>query len=179
MSDVAEQVEDVVGGELSQEDGEVVEKFVQAFVDGTPMAEIFEIPEQYLEMVEEQAYNMYNVGQYDTAETLLKGVRGLDDKRYYPHLLLGDIYLRQNRLEDAEVVLQKAYELEPEDACIVLKNAELHVRRGRQVEGKGMLEKVLTMTDETNAHHRRAQVLLSAIARPDNRVEQADLGSEG
>ncbi len=179
MSDVAEQVEDVVGGELNQEDSDIAAEFVRAFMDGKPMAEIFEIPELYLETVEEQAYNMYNVGQYDTAETLLKGVRSLDEKRYYPYILLGDIYLRQNRLDDAEEVLKKAYELQPEDACIVLKNAELHVRRGRQAEGKGMLEQVLTMTDVDNAHNRRAQVLLSAIARPDNRVEQAGLASEG
>lgn len=179
MSEVAEQVEGVVGGELGQEDAEIAAKFVRAFMDGQPMAEIFEIPELYLEMVEEQAYNMYNVGQYDTAETLLKGVRGLDHNRYYPYILLGDIYLRQNRLEDAEEVLKKAYEVRPEDACIVLKNAELHVRRGRHEEGREMLTKVLEMTMIENAHNRRAQVLLAAIARPDRRSEQADLGSEG
>lgn len=176
MSEVAEQVEGVVREELSQE---YVSEFVRAVMDGQPMAEIFEIPELYLETVEEQAYNMYNVGQYDTAETLLKGVRSLDEKRYYPYILLGDIYLRQNRLEDAEEVLKKAYEVRPEDACIVLKNAELHVRRGRHEEGREMLTKVLEMTMIENAHNRRAQVLLAAIARPDRRSEQADLGSEG
>lgn len=167
MSEVLEQVENVVeGGEVGEE-VEVATRFVRAFMNGQPMAEIFEIPELYLEMVEEQAYQMYAVGQYETAETLLKGVRGLDPQRYYPHILLGDIYLRQNRLEDAEVALHKAYELKPDDACIVLKNAELHVRQGRQVEGKKMLEQVVAMADETNAHYRRAQVLLGALGWSD------------
>ncbi len=169
MSEVLEQVENVVeGGEMGTEEVEVASRFVRAFMNGQPMAEIFEIPELYLEMVEEQAYQMYNVGQYETAETLLKGVRGLDHHRYYPYILLGDIYLRQNRLEDAEVALQKAYELKPDDVCVVLKNAELHVRRGRQAEGKKMLEQVIAMADDSNAHYRRAQVLLVALGRPDN-----------
>jgi tetratricopeptide (TPR) repeat protein len=137
----------------------------ERYTGGDQMKTIFEISDEQLEALERQAFKFYTQGYYDRAETIITGVRALDDERPYPHLLLGDLLLRRDEISKAHEAFERADELRGDDRCTLAKLGETALRLGETERAREALSRVVELSDgdEEDRHAQRARVLLERM----------------
>lgn len=112
--------------------------------------------------IESRAFQMYSQGRHDKATTLLEGLIALDEHRYYPYLLLGEVCLKQADYFKALDLFRAAEQLEGENVTVISKLGEAYMRTGQVGLAVRYFERVIAdeSTPKDHASKRRSSVLL-------------------
>lgn len=86
-------------------------------------------PERITNMAE-LGYNQFNLGLYDSAEKIFKGLTLIEPDNYYFHQMLGAIFQRKEKFAEAIVEYSVAIELEPSDLISWTNRGETHMKLG-------------------------------------------------
>src|SRR6516225_1798557 len=141
---------------------------------GEKAAAVLGITDEQVKAFAALAYNQYQQGKYDDAETLFRGVTSLDSNAFYGYAGLGAIALARKPadLNAAYDNLSKAEELKPDDSTIQANLGEVLLRQGKIDEAKAHLEKAFQLDPERKDRGaNRARALVSAL---DLVVKQAE-----
>ena len=169
--------EDVAVEDLSEAEREALVEVARRLVDeGEALQEALGVSEEYVESMECFAHRLYANGKFEKAGVLIEGVLALDETRYYPYLLVGDIAMQEERWEDAVTCLEAASEFGPESARVEGKLGEALLRAGRLEAAVARLQTAVAVADDPEQkYRRRSQVLLELIKQG---VEQFETPSD-
>jgi len=159
--------------ELTKEQKEDIGKLGEVIAAGDPLSEFFGVDEAYMHTVEKTAFDFYSKEQYEDARVLIEGLIALDSRRYYPHLMLGEILLHEGDAASATGHLEKADELKPDDPCVKFKLAQAKIQLDAQDAGIELLEQVLELEDEVEVPRFSQKALLIIAALDPERVREA------
>lgn len=148
--------------DASEMDQQIAE-IVRAVHDGDPVREVAGIDASTIDATIQQAYTFYENDRYEKAAIMAEGARALDVTRFYPHLLLGDIYMRRGDVATAEEAFERALEIRSEAPQAMLKLAETKIRLSCAEEAREILSELLAGDDLDIAHRNRARVLMERI----------------
>jgi len=149
-----------------EERGALVELARRVVEEGKAIREALGIGGEYVETMEYYAHQLYQNGKLEEAGVLLEGVLALDEARYYPYLLVGDIAMQEERWEEAAKCLQAAAEFGPDSSLVEGKLGEALLRVGRIEAAVGRLRRAIACADEDDdKYKRRSEVLLSLVDR--------------
>lgn len=164
------------------------EALLEADAEGRTLGEALEIPPGVIGRAEMVGYRLYRQGDYERAKTIATGIIALDEDRMYPHLLLGDILLKQMRqaseqgrnteeqrdsTRDARRSLECVLELDPAHAPAKVKLARLHIRLGEWRAAETLLSDVLDAATD-DAIRAEADVLREVAATSLGSLERDD-----
>ncbi len=136
------------------------------FTAGEEMGSVLGLSEAQLQAIAALAYNKYQQGRLEDAETIFRGVAALDTKSYFGYAGLGTIALakRPPDLEAALSNLSKAAELKPDDATIQANLGEVLLRQGKVDQAKSHLEKAFQLDpNHKDAGVNRARAIVKGL----------------
>ena len=139
-------------------------EFARRVRDGERTVDLFGLDDGFVDNVLHKAHQLYLDRCYDQAEVLVRGASALDETRAYPHLLLGDILLHRGRMAEAVEHLERAHQINPEEAATVSKLGEAYLRQGRRKDAQQMLQRAVDEFEEGSPHRRRASSLLEVAS---------------
>jgi len=151
--------------ELSPRQVAAVEAMGRALLDddSTP-AEVLGIDPAFIESMEEYAHLLYARDRYEQSVVLLDAVIQLDDRRYYPYLLLGEIAMQRQRFEEATACLHRADELAENHPIISARLGEALLRLEEYPAGLSYLHRAVELADDPDAPFaRRAGMLIYIV----------------
>jgi len=159
MPDSKQRMVEAVPG-VDEELAEVVE----AVHEGIPLREVFGFSQGQVQSVLETAHALYERGRLEDARDLTRGARSLDEELFYPHLLLGDIYRKQDELEESLESFEKALEIDGEAWEVQLRAARVESELGRVSDARNRLERVVDAEDLDEGLREEAESLLEMVA---------------
>ena len=112
------------------------------------------------------AFNYYQQGKLQEAETIFRGVQLLNPKLYYSYAGLGAIALarRPPNLAEAKEQLSKAAELNPEDPTVQANLGEVALRQAKFDEAAKYFKKALELDPhQTDPGANRARAIISGL----------------
>jgi tetratricopeptide (TPR) repeat protein len=86
-------------------------------------------PEKLLKIAE-MGYNQFQIGKYDSAERIFKGLTVIDAGNYYYHQMLGATFQREEKYPEAIVEYSVATELNPKDIVSWTNRGEVYFKLG-------------------------------------------------
>jgi len=89
-----------------------------------------------------QARNAYFAGDYQEAESLFIELKDREGYEWEANFYLGMIYLQKEQLEEADLHMQKAYSMRPDNYFTLVNYARVLYRQGHQEEASEMLNQV-------------------------------------
>jgi len=95
------------------------------FLEDTTMKSIFGISDAALDTVMALAYQLYQVGRYQEAEVLCRGLVAADHKYWWSYSLYAATLRRLGRLQDAVEQLERGLVYEPDEPKLLLMRSEL------------------------------------------------------
>lgn len=78
----------------------------------------------------EAGFNQFNIGQYDSAERVFKGLTVIDPDNYYYHQMLGAVFQRREKNAEAIVEYTVASDLNPKDIVSLTNRGEVYMKLG-------------------------------------------------
>ena len=167
---------DVTVEDLTEREREAIKETARRVVEeGEQLQEALGLSDDYVETMEFYAHYLYRNGKYDEAGVLVEGIVALDETRYYPYLLAGDVAMQQQRWEEAIPLLGAALNFGPEEAMLEGKLGEALLRVGRTRDAVLHLQKAVELAEEPDdKYRRRSEVLLELVAE-----EAAEVQPEG
>ncbi len=165
--------EDATLEDLSDQERQVLEKVARRVVEeDASLQEALGVGEAFVETMEFYAHQLYEYGKLDRAGVLVEGILALDETRYYPYLLIGDIAMQRERWEDAVVCLGAAVSFGPESSMLEGKLGEALVRAGRPDDAVVHLQRAVALSEQDGEmkYGRRSASLLELIGREVERV---------
>ncbi len=150
---------------------QALREFTRRVMEGEKTADLFGVDDDFITVVVNKAYQFYANNGLDEAEVLLRGAAVLDQSLAFPHLLLGDILLRQAQYADAVDELSKACELDSDNAEALAKLGEAQVRATQYEAAVHTLKAAAEALPEESPHRKRAQALLEVAQRGGKRAE--------
>jgi len=81
------------------------------------------------------------------------------------HSMLGEAYLRENRLDEAEVEFRKYLRIRPNDADIILNLGSIHLFRGEIAKATEQYEKSLKIRPENHMAHANLAICYSNVGK--------------
>ncbi len=151
--------------ELSPRQVAAVEAMGRALLDdeSTP-AEVLGVDPAFIESMEESAHLLYARGRHEQSVVLLDAVIHLDDGRYYPYLLLGEIAMQRQRFEEATACLHRADELAENHPIISARLGEALLRLEEYPAGLSYLHRAVEIADDPDAPFaKRAGMLIYIV----------------
>ena len=97
--------------------------------------DVVEIPKAVLEQARKSAFELYNAGRLEQAETMIKGVLAVDEKDAWSQALLGSIWRQQRRFRDSLRLMESALVLDPENDNIRTMRDELAALVSQRQQG--------------------------------------------
>lgn len=148
--------------ELTDEEKSLLERIARAVVEeGHTLQESLGVADDYLETMEFYAHRLYVNGEFEKMAVLVEGIIALDETRYYPYLLLGDVAMQRERWEEAVQCLGAALNFGPDESMLEGKLGEALLRVGRIEEAVIHLQQAIEMVDESDdKYRRRSETLL-------------------
>ena len=132
--------------------------------DGTA-GEFLGFSQQNLYNIEVIAHQLYTQGRHERALDLVRGLLLLDRARHYPHLLLGDLLLRQGDAAAAKAPLERAHTLKPDDITTTAKLGEALLKLGEHERAAQLLSSISEESqEEPSAVVLRARALLRTLS---------------
>jgi predicted Zn-dependent protease len=114
----------------------------------------------------ELGYNLFTQGKLDEAEKIFRGLIAMNSKDPYFHSVLGSIFARQNKLENALNALDMAASLGPRDPHVFVNRAEIYIQLGKFDEALADLRHVLENDPHgTTTTHLRARAMAASTAQ--------------
>ena len=147
----------------SVELGDEFADIVRAVQAREPIKDAVGIDDATIDATLRQAYTFYENDRFERAAILAEGVRSLDVTRFYPHFLLGDIYMRRGEVTAAIDEFEEALEIRPESRHATLKLAEAKTRQGWDDEARELLQALLSFDDLDISLRDRARVLMEQL----------------
>jgi tetratricopeptide (TPR) repeat protein len=150
---------------LEPEQVAALEKIGRQLLDPeTSAAEVLGVSPEYIDSMITCAYLLYSRGRYDQAGTILKAVIELDNERYYPYLLIGEIALKRRHFEQAVACLRQADELSDEHPLVSARLGEALLRIDEVPAGLSYLHRAVQLSDDEKARYvRRARYLIYVV----------------
>lgn len=142
---------------------DLLHHFGKRLNDGESMAQIFEISEETLQLMEAQAYELYLKEQFDKAQIAALGLLALDRERLVSRLIAGDIALREFRFREAMEHLKAAHQMAPSDVAIQARLGEACAKAGNLKAARHHLEAVLKAEGGGTGVILRAKGVLTAL----------------
>jgi tetratricopeptide (TPR) repeat protein len=163
--------------DLSDEEKSALERVARDVVEeGKTLQEALGVADDYVETMEFYAHRLYANGEFEKMAVLVEGLIALDETRYYPYLLLGDVAMQEEPWEEAVQCLGAASNFGPEASMLEGKLGEALLRAGRLEEAVIHLQQAVELGDEPDdKYRRRSETLLDLV---DRQVETAT-DSEG
>ena len=108
-------------------------------------------------------FRMYEIGRYEEAENIFRGLGTLDPKQSYYQTALGAVFLARDDLPNAEAALTKAIALNPTEIASYVNRGEVFLRQGKTKEAIADLKKAVALDKAgTDPLAKRARVLAEA-----------------
>jgi len=145
--------------------------------DGTPA---HEVPESEFQAIAALAYNFYQQGKLQEAETLFRFVQMLNPQAYYAYAGVGVVALAQQppNLEEAYENLVKAAELNSTDPSVQASLGEVLLRKAEIEQAAVHLRKAIELDPKRkDPGVTRARVILSGLTSVANRLRKVQTGS--
>lgn len=144
---------------------ETVKTFVKDYVESIEegkAGEFLGFTPQNLYQIDLVAHGLYTKKRYRKATVVLEGLIELDRHRAYPHLLLGEVLMAQQKYDESLESLMRADELDPQHIAIRLKLGELYLKMGKNELAEQVLMEAIAMEVPESQHLKqsRAKVLL-------------------
>jgi len=112
--------------------------------------------------IAEIGFNLLNQGRLEDAEKIFVGLCAMNPQDGYYQSVLGSIFARQDKLDDAKRALELAAKLGYEDPHVLVNKAEISLRQGKLSEALPDLERVLEGDNTTQAGV-RAKAMLETV----------------
>lgn len=171
---------DVSVEDLNEAEKEALKELARRVLEeGENLQEALGISEEYIQTMEFYAHYLYNHGKWDEAGVLVEGVLALDEERYYPYLLVGDVAMQEERWEEAVKCLGAAIAFGPEDPMLEGKIGEALLRVGRVEDALFHLQKALALGDEEDKYAKRSKVLIQMLSQEVEEAVEGSSDSEG
>ncbi len=153
--------------ELTDEEESRLERIAREMVEeGNTLQESLGVADDYLETMEFYAHRLYVNGEFEKMAVLVEGIIALDETRYYPYLLLGDVAMQGERWEEAVQCLGAALNFGPDESMLEGKLGEALLKVGRIEEAVIHLQQAIAMADESDdKYRRRSETLLGLLDR--------------
>lgn len=113
------------------------------------------------------AFNYYQQGKLQEAETIFRGLQLINPKSYYSYAALGAIALARKPadLDEAQQNLGRAAELNPEDPSVQANLGEVLLRRAKFDEAAKYFKKALELDpQQTDPGANRARAIISGLS---------------
>ena len=93
-------------------------------------ADLANYPPERLLKIAEMGYEQFQLGRFDSAERLFKGLTVIDPENSYYHQMLGATYQRKEQLPEAIVEYSVAVDLNKNDIVSVTNRGEVYYKLG-------------------------------------------------
>lgn len=144
-------------------DAQKIEDFLQGKIG---WSDVFHFTPRQIDQMVELGYNQFKMGRYQEAERFFKVLSILDFDNFYYHLMLGQIYQKQNRDGEAIVEFTQSLESFPNDTASLASRGEIFMKHGWTDDAIRDFEKVLQVKAEgEDPFVERAGQLLGQIRR--------------
>lgn len=113
------------------------------------------------------AFNYYQQGKLQEAETIFRGLQLINPKSYYSYAALGAIALARKPadLDEAQQNLSRAAELNPEDPSVQANLGEVLLRRAKFDEAAKYFKRALELDPkQTDPGANRARAIISGLS---------------
>lgn len=151
--------------DFSDEERDAVRELARRVVDeGETLQDAIGLSEDFVELMESYAHQLYRAARYDEAGVLVDAILALDERRYYPYLLAGDVAMQNEQWEEAVTCLGAALEFGPQTAMVEGKLGEVLLHVGRVEDAVYHLQQAIEVSDGgEGSYGRRAGVLLGVV----------------
>lgn len=146
-----------------QRAGAMLRGMAKRLAGGERFADLFEISEEDLSLLEAQAYQLYRKEQYERARIVAEGLIALDPNRMISQLIVGDVALGEYDFRAAVEHLRRAHELAPESSGIQARLGEALARQGRKEEARRHLQEAVENGSRDQGYVARAKAILAAL----------------
>ena len=164
IADLEKRLEGVPKEEI-EADAQKIEDFLQGKIG---WSDVFNFTPQQVDQMTEMGYSQFKMGRYQEAERFFKVLSVLDFDNFYYHLMLGQIYQKQNRDGEAIVEYTQSLESFSNDTASLAGRGEIFMRHGWIDDAVRDFEKILqtqTGGGEKDPFVDRARQLLDQIKR--------------
>ncbi len=93
-------------------------------------ADLSQYTPERLMKIAEMGFDQFNIGAYDSAEKIFKGLTVIDPENYYFHQMLGATFQRKEKHAEAIVEYSVATELNPKDIVSFTNRGEVYLKLG-------------------------------------------------
>ncbi len=146
--------------ETTTKDQQLLSAMVQAQLNDEPIDQALGVDASAYSGLEQQAYFFYSGGHYEKAQVIAQGMLSLNHKRPYPHLIMGDMLLKEGEAAQAEAHFRQVQELDGGFRIEgTVKLGEALLRQRKHAEAAATLDGVLKEVGEENPFHARATSL--------------------
>ena len=119
---------------------------VEAIFSGdTSWADLSQYTPERILQIAEIGYSKFNVGHYDSAQKLFRGLVVLEPQNYYFHQMLGAIYQRKNMLPEAFREYSLAIQQNPNDTASITNRGEVLFKLSFFDEALADFEKAISL----------------------------------
>lgn len=142
------------------------ERFREYLVGNLTLGELEGVGKDIQYQIAERGYKLLNEGKLDDAEHVYRGLVSLDPFDSYFHTVLGSVYQRQDRRQDAVDAYTRALRINPYNATALANRGEVHFHEGRILEATQDIQAALECDpDCSEPATLRCRVLAMALAR--------------
>lgn len=102
---------------------------------------LVEVPKEQAQVMLEAGYLYLEMGNFKAAEEIFSGCSALLPRSEVPQLGLGQLFVSQDRLNDAVTAYKKALEIRPQSADVHAFLGEVYLFQGKADDALPLLEK--------------------------------------